>query len=130
MKLDADDLRLLAPILRQAVADAIRSELQERRALRRRDGIEPLAVDSQTAAAMLGISVGVFRGLVVAGELTGFEVGGSGDGERRHRRFSIDELRSWVAARTSAAGGEGSFPRSAVGCDRIGPAKVCGWFPS
>ncbi len=115
MKIDIHDLELFGPIIGQAVRDAVASELRERRALRRRDGVEPLSVDSQTAAAMLGLSVSVFRTLVSAGELTGFEVGGSGDGKRRHRRFGVDQLRAWVAAQESAAAAEGTFPRRAVG---------------
>jgi hypothetical protein len=132
MRLEPDDLQQLAPIIGQAVRSAVKEELWERRAIRRGQKGEALLLDLASAAAMLGVSSSIVRQIVARGELRGIDIGVNGDGARVHRRFSVEELRRWIAAKElsqleKADGDHDSKKNSEaeanIGIHRIGGAR-------
>jgi len=67
--------------------------------------LEPLAVDRETAAKLLGVTPGTFRGLVERGEIRGKMLG-------RKMRFLVEDLKSFLAqnenTRPKPGGGRGT----------------------
>lgn len=60
-------------------------------------GLEPIAVSTDEAARLSGLSKSTFKSLMIAGEIASFKVGS-------RRLIALDEIKRFIAQRISASG--------------------------